>query len=130
MASEVNRRTADGGRFLSFRGVITELLLTQPLLAVSGTFGGRCQPEAAPNTHPRVSHQVIQHDATTAGFPQRIDYFQDVLDLEPGQLWEEELYRRIDECDLFLLFWSASARELEWVRREVVRALERQGPDR
>ena len=34
-----------------------------------------------------------------------INYFQDILDLEPGQRWEKELYRHIDECDLFLLFW-------------------------
>src|SRR5262245_55074699 len=67
MASEVNSRTADGGRFLSFRCVTTGLLLTQPLLAASGTFDGRCQPEAAPNTYPRVGHRVTQHDATTAG---------------------------------------------------------------
>src|SRR5262249_13715658 len=67
MASEVNRRTADGGRKSSFRGVMTGLLLSQPLLAASGTFGRRCQPEAAPNTYPRAGHRVTQHDATTAG---------------------------------------------------------------
>ena len=33
MASDVNRRTANGGRFFSFRGVITGLLLTRSLLA-------------------------------------------------------------------------------------------------
>src|SRR2546425_4297 len=57
MASEINRRTADGGRLFSFRGVTTGLLLTQPLLAASGTFDGRCQPGAAPNTYPRVRHR-------------------------------------------------------------------------
>ena len=62
-----NRRTADGGRLFSFRGVTTGLLLTQPLLAASGTFADGCQPGAAPNTYPRVSHRIIQHDATTAG---------------------------------------------------------------
>src|SRR5262249_57609380 len=67
MASEVNRRTPDGGRSFSSRGVTTGLLLTQPLLAASGTFDGRCPPEAAPNTYPRVGHRVTQHDATTAG---------------------------------------------------------------
>src|SRR5262245_5559808 len=71
MASEVNRRTADGGSLLSFRGVTTGLLLTQPLLAASATFDGRCQPEAAPNTYPRVGHRVTQHDATTAGVAPR-----------------------------------------------------------
>ena len=54
-----------------------------------------------------------------------ITYFQDVLDLEPGQRWEQELYRRMDDCDLVLLFWSSAARDSEWVRREIAYALER-----
>jgi hypothetical protein len=39
-----------------------------------------------------------------------IRYFQDLLSLDPGQRWEKELYRNIDQCDLFLLFWSNAAR--------------------
>lgn len=58
-----------------------------------------------------------------------ITTFQDVLDLDPGDRWERQLYRRIDECDLFLLFWSTNARESEWVRREARCALDRQGGD-
>lgn len=58
-----------------------------------------------------------------------IECFQDVLDLEPGQRWERELYRRIDTADLFLLFWSRSAKQSEWVRREVDYALGRQNGD-
>lgn len=53
-----------------------------------------------------------------------IKYFQDVLDLDPGDRWEHELYRRIQECDLFLIFWSSSAKQSEWVRREAKVALE------
>ncbi len=45
-----------------------------------------------------------------------IEFFQDLLDLEPGSRWEQELYRHIDESDLFLLFWSTAARESRWVR--------------
>jgi hypothetical protein len=59
--------------------------------------------------------------------PMRIRYFQDVLDLEPGARWERELFRHIDESDLFLLFWSSSARRSEWVLREVRYALGRKG---
>ncbi len=59
----------------------------------------------------------------------QIDFFQDLMDLEPGQRWEQELYRHIDESDLFLLFWSSHARASEWVRRELKYALQRQGPD-
>jgi hypothetical protein len=35
-----------------------------------------------------------------------VSYFQDILSLDPGERWERALYHHIDECDLFLLFWS------------------------
>jgi len=54
-----------------------------------------------------------------------IDYFQDILDLEPGDRWEKALFKHIDSCDLFLLFWSRAARESEWVMKEARYALER-----
>jgi len=52
--------------------------------------------------------------------------FQDVIDLEPGQRWEQSLYKHIDECDLFLLFWSTHAKNSEWVMKEARYALARQ----
>jgi hypothetical protein len=55
-----------------------------------------------------------------------IDFFQDVLSLEPGEAWEQRLYDEIDRCDLFLLFWSSSAAKSEWVTREIERAVARQ----
>ena len=58
--------------------------------------------------------------------PLGIRFFQDVVDLQPGQRWEEELRRRINECDVFLLFWSTAAKGSEWVQREVAYALDRQ----
>ena len=57
----------------------------------------------------------------------KVPYFQDVLSLEPGERWERALYRHIDECDLFLLFWSRAARDSEWVLKEVRHAMERKG---
>ena len=54
-----------------------------------------------------------------------LDFFQDVLSLEPGERWAKSLYSEIDRCDLFLLFWSAAARESEWVLREVQYAMDR-----
>jgi len=54
-----------------------------------------------------------------------IRYFQDVLTLEPGERFERSLELGIQECDLFLLFWSAAARDSEWVRKEVGLALGR-----
>lgn len=56
-----------------------------------------------------------------------VDYFQDVLTLEPGARWEQRLQDTIPESDLFLLFWSTRARESDWVRREVELALAAQG---
>jgi len=56
-----------------------------------------------------------------------IDYFHDVLKLEPGDRWESQLYRHIEESDLFLLFWSTAARNSEWVLKELRYALERKG---
>ena len=61
--------------------------------------------------------------------PLGIQFFQDVLDLEPGDRWEKQLYRRIDECDLFLLFWSSAARDSTWVMEEVKYALARKHDD-
>lgn len=52
-----------------------------------------------------------------------ISVFQDVLDLEPGQRWEKELYREIDHCDVLLLFWSAAAAASPWVAKEIDYAL-------
>jgi len=58
----------------------------------------------------------------------QIEVFQDLLSLTPGERWEQQLYKRIDECDLFLLFWSTKASQSEWVQREWQYALRRQGP--
>jgi hypothetical protein len=58
--------------------------------------------------------------------PLGIRYFQDLLSLEPGQLWEQELYHHIDQCDLFLLFWSSAAKVSHWVMAEVEYACNRQ----
>jgi len=54
-----------------------------------------------------------------------IKYFQDVLSLDPGDRWEKKLYENIDKCDLFLLFWSRSAKESQWVLKEVEYAMAR-----
>lgn len=59
-----------------------------------------------------------------------IKYFQDLLSLDPGQRWEKEVYRAIDNADLFLLFWSNAARDSAWVRKEICYAIDlKQGND-
>lgn len=53
----------------------------------------------------------------------RMKYFQDVLQLSPGDRWESRLYTEIENCDVFLLFWSQNARKSEWVIKEAEFAL-------
>jgi hypothetical protein len=53
----------------------------------------------------------------------RIDFFNDLLSLSPGERWEKKLYSEIEHCDLFLLFWSNAARDSEWVAKEIDHAL-------
>jgi hypothetical protein len=55
---------------------------------------------------------------------------QDILSLEPGDIWEPKLMKYIDECDLFLLFWSNAAKQSEFVHKEIQYAMQRkQGND-
>ena len=54
-----------------------------------------------------------------------LNVFQDILDLQPGERWARELYREIDECDVFLLFWSRAAAASQWVAKEIAYALAR-----
>jgi hypothetical protein len=58
-----------------------------------------------------------------------IKYFQDVLSLEPGDRWQKRIDLGIDECDLFLLFWSSDAKRSDAVRQEVRHVLARKGGD-
>jgi len=58
-----------------------------------------------------------------------IRYFQDLLDLDPGDHWAQEIFRHIDESDVMFLFWSSAAGESEWVRKEWQYGLEKKGDD-
>jgi hypothetical protein len=60
---------------------------------------------------------------------QNIEFFHDVLHLDPGERWERRLYQEIDRCDVFFLFWSKAAKKSEWVLNEVNYALMRKGSD-
>jgi len=58
-----------------------------------------------------------------------IEVFQDVLSLNPGDRWEQELYREIDRADVFFLFWSKATEESQWVLREINYAVKHKGGD-
>jgi hypothetical protein len=53
-----------------------------------------------------------------------LSVFQDI-NLGPGERWNQALYREIDHCDVFLLFWSHAAAESKWVGKEIAYALAR-----
>ena len=53
----------------------------------------------------------------------KLPYFQDVLDLDAGEVWSAKLEAAIRQADVLLLFWSSRAKESEWVRKEVDFAL-------
>lgn len=77
----------------------------------------------ASNDRPEVARRVQM--LRLAG----IKCFQDVLDLEPGDRWQQELWRRIDQADVLFLFWSPHARDSEWVEREWKYGLKQRGLD-
>lgn len=58
-----------------------------------------------------------------------IRFFQDVMDLEPGDRWSQQLYKKIDESDVMFLFWSGAAKNSEWVEKEWRYALEKKGTE-
>jgi len=56
----------------------------------------------------------------------KTEFFLDLLSLDPGDRWEKKLYEQIDQCDLFLLFWSQAAKDSQWVLQEAEHALKHQ----
>ncbi len=50
--------------------------------------------------------------------------FLDVITLKSGELWEPALYKYLEESDVFFLFWSASAKKSDWVKKEIEYALD------
>jgi len=55
----------------------------------------------------------------------KLKFFQDLLTLEPGDSWEQLIYKYIDESDVFFLFWSKAASESVWVKKEIAYAIKR-----
>lgn len=107
---------------ITFRIAVTSSA-TQSGLKPAGDAGGRYRyafVSYASQDRRAVLERVQMLQAT------RTEFFQDLLSLDPGERWERALYKHIDDCDLFLLFWSKAARGSEWVLKEVLHALERQ----
>jgi hypothetical protein len=56
-----------------------------------------------------------------------LNIFVDVHSLRSGQNWEQELWKRIPESDVFYLFWSMNAKQSPWVEKEWRCALDSNG---
>jgi hypothetical protein len=55
----------------------------------------------------------------------RLNFFQDLLTLEPGDDWEKTIYQYLDKSDAVFLFWSSNAKRSEWVEKELRYVLSR-----
>ena len=107
-------------------------------IASDGDFAPSNAKSASLQTFKRYEHAFISYASSDRSEVLKrvqmlsrfhIDFFQDLLTLEPGQRWEKEIYRSIDRSDVFFLFWSSAARNSEWVMREIRYALQRKGTD-
>ncbi len=52
--------------------------------------------------------------------------FRDIDDIDFGDDWEEVITRQLQECERVMVFWSANAKESEWVNKEYTIALAQQ----
>lgn len=92
-------------------------------------------PEPAGTSARRYAHAFLSYAHQDRGevlkraqmlAAQGIAFFQDLLSLKPGERYTDKILGRIDQSDLFVLFWSRHAAKSEWVRREIARAEARQ----
>jgi hypothetical protein len=56
-----------------------------------------------------------------------VKVFLDCLSLNPGEVWKTRLEEEMQNSEMFLLFWSASAKKSEWVTWEWQNALKLKG---
>ena len=129
--ADANLGAAIGRMRLSIAGVPAGTLRFQVTVAAAATCEAARAAEVAVRRYHRAFVSYSSQDRAEvlrrvqafriAG----LSVFQDVLDLEPGDRWERELYREIDNCDVVLLFWSRAAAASPWVAKEIDYALAR-----
>lgn len=115
----INGNIAGDMRFL------TAILDTQPTML---------NPQVIARTFNKIfisyAHQDIEQvkHIALAYKAQGADYFFDKDKLSAGDIYEEEIFRYIDNADLFILCWSANAARSEYVWKETEHALMRAYP--
>ncbi len=55
---------------------------------------------------------------------ERYNIFLDVINLSGAEKWEPRLYKEIETCDVFFLFWSKASKASKWVKKEIQFALD------
>lgn len=123
----INACGAPVGR-IGFRlSVISKRARACPLKAASIGYGAEKFRKAFVSYSSKDRASVIARLQLLRPPLHQIEVFQDVREIEPGDDWNQTLGRRIEECDLFLLFWSTNASQSSFVKQEWEYALRRQG---
>lgn len=124
------------GHIMFMLDVVTAAAPPQPPLAETSA------PSLPPQTVKRYTHAFISYCSKdrlkvmpiylgkrTEWRKAGITDFFDRKDIGAGEVWNEEIRKNLDQCDLFVLFWSSSARGSEGVAREIAYALGRKTGD-
>jgi hypothetical protein len=99
------------------------------LVELKGELASPGTPDALPRSGQRIFMSYAAKDqdvarrlaSTLSALGEEV--LMDAQAIRPGQSWEEELYRLIDEADVFMLLWSEHAVASEYVRKEYLQAL-------
>lgn len=75
----------------------------------------------------RDSERVIAQLVAIQEIAPKMKFWLDNQSLSAGDVWRTEIERAINKTDVFLLFWSLSAKQSEEVRKEWTYALKKRG---
>lgn len=100
------------------------------------------QPPAAPVPPQTVTAAAVRTAFASYASPDRLDVLErassihrsagidvkvDVLFLEMGERWDQELLKEIEACDKLMLFWSEHTPKSDWVKWEWEHAVKAKG---
>lgn len=83
-----------------------------------------CRLNTAFVSYSRKDESVVKREVDTIrSVCRELTVFIDKEQLRTGERWEERLYYEIENCNMFILFWSKSARRSVWVNKEINHAV-------